>query len=81
MSESFLDTIPTLDKHLDSFFDRNADGIIEEWGLVTSNDIRRLRMKLDFLSYEVNRLVIEKSNLEKRTLDLRKTIKELEESR
>ena len=78
MSGSFLDNIPTLDSQLDNFFDRNAESIIEEWGLVTDDDLRHLKMKLDYLSYEVNRLVVEKSNLEKRALDLKSAIEDLE---
>jgi len=78
MSESFNDRLPTLDKQLDTFFDRHAEAIIEEWGLVTDDDIRHLRMKLDYLSYEVGRLVVEKGNLERRVSDLRQSIVDLE---
>lgn len=81
MSESFADSIPTFDKQLDSFFDRNAGAVIEEWGLVTDDDLRHLRMKLEFLSYEVGRLVVEKSSIEKRVLALRTAIEDLEKSR
>jgi hypothetical protein len=75
---SIADSIPTLDKQLDSFFDRNAEAVIDEWGLVTDDDLRHLKQKLEFLSYEVERLVVEKSNLEKRTSDLKLAIEELE---
>jgi len=75
---SFADTIPTFDKQLDSFFNRNAEAIIDEWGLLTDDDIRHLKQKLDYLSYEVNRLMVEKSALEKRTADLKSAIEELE---
>jgi hypothetical protein len=78
MSETLYDSIPTLDKQLDTFFDRRAEVIIEEWGLVTDDDLRHLRIKLDYLSYEVGRLVVEKSNLEKRVSDLTQSIGELE---
>ena len=81
MSASLSDRIPTLDKQLDSFFDRHAEAIIEEWNLVTDDDIRHLKMKLDYLSYEVGRLVVEKGNLEKRVSDLRQAIEDLEKQR
>jgi hypothetical protein len=75
---TFADAIPTFDKQLDSFFDRNAEAIIDEWGLLTDDDIRHLKQKLEYLSYEVNRLMVEKSTLEKRTADLKSAIEELE---
>jgi hypothetical protein len=78
MSESVIDSIPTLDRQLDNYFDRNAAAIIEEWGLVTDDDLRHLRMKLDYLSYEVGRLVVEKSSIEKRALSIKDAIVELE---
>jgi hypothetical protein len=80
MSGSVIDSIPTFDKQLDNFFDRNAGSIIEEWGLVTDDDLRHLRRKIDYLSYEVGRLVVEKNNIEKRTLAIRSAIEELERS-
>lgn len=75
---SVIESIPTLDSQLDNYFDRQAGAIIEEWGLVTDDDLRHLRMKLDYLSYEVNRLVVEKSNLQRRTMALKTAIEELE---
>ncbi len=78
VSGSFLDSIPTLDSRLDTFFDQHAESIIEEWGLLTTDDLHHLKMKLDFLSYEVDRLVVEKKNLEKRTAELKSAIEDLE---
>lgn len=78
MSGSVADSIPTFDKKLDNFFDRNAGAIIEEWDLITDDDISHIQRRLDYLSYEVNRLVISKSNLEKRALNLKNSIEELE---
>lgn len=78
MSGSFVDSIPTFDKKLDSFFDRNSEAIIEEWGLVTDDDLRHMKLKLEFLSYEVNRLMVEKTGLEKRTAELKTAIEDLE---
>jgi len=78
MSESFVDSIPNFDKHIDSFFERNAEAIIDEWELVTDDDLQHLRKKLDYLSYEVGRLVVEKGNFENRVLTLRSAIEDLE---
>ena len=78
MSESFVDSIPNFDKRLDSFFKQNAEAIIDEWELVTDDDLQHLRKKLDYLSYEVGRLVVEKGNFENRVLTLRSAIEDLE---
>lgn len=78
MSDSVADSIPTFDKHIDSFFDRNAGAIIEEWDLITDEDLLHIQRRLDFLSYEVNRLVISKGTIEKRVKNLREAIGELE---
>lgn len=78
MSESFVDSIPIFDKHLDSFFKRNAEAIIDEWELLTDDDLQHLRKNLNYLSYEVGRLVVEKGNLEKRVHTIRSAIEDLE---
>ena len=70
--------VPTFDRKLDSFFERNFETIIEEWGLVTETDIKGYEQKLDFLSYEVGRLFTEKDNLKKRADSIEKTISDLE---
>ena len=72
------DRIPTLDKTLDSYFDRNSEAIIEEWGLLTDADIGEYQRKLDYLSYEVGRLVTEKDLLKNRAESIEKAIAELE---
>lgn len=81
LSESVVESVPTLERQLDSFFERNAGSIIEEWGLLTDDDLRHLRMKLDYLSYEIGRLVVEGSNFEKRTIALKAALDDLERSR
>lgn len=72
------DRIPTLDKTLDSYFDRNSEAIIEEWGLLTDADIHEYQRKLDYLSYEVGRIVTEKDLLKNRAESIEKAIAELE---
>ncbi|PWR72427.1 hypothetical protein ACKUB1_02705 [Methanospirillum stamsii] len=70
--------VPTFDRKLDSFFERNFETIIDEWGLVTETDIKGYEQKLDFLSYEVGRLFTEKDNLKKRADSIEKAISDLE---
>jgi hypothetical protein len=78
MSASVAEGIPTFDKRLDTFFDRNAGAIIEEWDLITDEDLVHIQRRLDYLSYEVDRLVITKSSMEKRVQSLKAQIEELE---
>lgn len=80
-SESAFDSIPTLENQLDGYFERNAASIIEEWGLLTDDDLRQLRMKIEYLSYEVGRLAVEKNNFEKRTIALKAALDDLERNR
>lgn len=73
--------IPTFDRTLDSFFDRNFETIIEEWGFITEADIAEYERKLDYLSYEVGRLVTEKDLMKNRAEHIEKAIAELEAKR
>lgn len=70
--------VPTFDRTLDSFFDRNFESIIEEWGLITETDIKEYERKLDYLSYEVGRLYTEKDALKNRAASIEKAISDLE---
>ena len=78
MSGSVAESIPTLDRQLDSFFHRNADAIIEEWDLVTDEDLAHIQRSIDYLSHELNRLAASKNNLEKRVMNLKSAIYPLE---
>lgn len=78
ISEPYINAIPSYEKNLDSFFKRNAQLIIDEWQLVTDEDLHNLQRKLENLSYEVNRLVYEKSSFESRVVDLKSAISALE---
>ena len=75
---SISDRTPTFERTLDNYFDKNADAVIEEWGLVTKLDLAQYQRKLEFLSYEVGRLNIEKESMKKRALMIEKAISELE---
>jgi hypothetical protein len=72
------DRVATFDRTLDTYFDQNAGSIVEEWGLITDADIKEYARKLDYLSYEVGRLVTEKDLLKNRADSIQKTITDLE---
>ncbi|HOJ96058.1 MAG TPA: hypothetical protein PK024_04370 [Methanospirillum sp.] len=71
-------SVPTFERTLDSYFERNMDSIIEEWGLITEADLNEYARKLEYLSYEVGRLYAEKDLLKKRAEGIEKSIKKLE---
>lgn len=72
------ENLPTFDRVLDSYFDRNSEAIMQEWGLITDADIQEYQRKLEYLSYEVGRLVTEKDLLKNRADSIGKAITELE---
>ncbi len=77
-SEDFANSMPTFDKSIESYFERNIDMIIEEWGLITGSDLDNLGKKIEFLSYEVGRLSAERSTMNIRVNKLKAEITELE---
>ncbi|NLV28247.1 MAG: hypothetical protein GXY48_14000 [Methanomicrobiales archaeon] len=70
--------VPTFDRKIDTYFDKNFQTIIDEWGLITEADIREYERRLDHLSYEVGRLYAEKDTLKKRADSIGKAISDLE---
>ena len=72
------DLVPTFDRTLDSYFERNFESIIEEWGLITEADLSEYVRRLEFLSYEIGRLQAGKDLLMNRASAIEKSIKELE---
>jgi len=79
MTGSVATSIPTFDRQLDNFFEKNASAIIDEWDLITDEDLSHIQRRLEHLSYEVNRLVISKDVIEKRVQKLSSMIGKLEE--
>ncbi len=71
-------SVPTFDRVLDSYFERNMESVIEEWGLITEGDLHEYERKLEYLHYEVERLHAEKDNLKKRVEGIEQAIKKLE---
>ena len=72
--------IPTFDKSLDLYFDRNFAAIIEEWDLVTETDLHRLEGRLARVSDEISGLYAGKMTIESRAKQLDEVISHLEES-
>ena len=72
--------IPTFDKSLDQYFDRNFAAIIEEWDLVTDSDLYKLEARLATVSDEISGLYAGKMNLEGRAKKLDGLISSLEKS-
>jgi hypothetical protein len=75
---SFGDKSPSFERTLDSYFDRNSEAVLEEWGLLTDSDLAQYQRKLEFLSYEVERLYAEKDSMKTRVSSIENAIKELE---
>ena len=72
--------IPTFDKSLDLYFDRNFAAIIEEWDLVTDSDLHKLEIRLASVSDEISSLYAGKMSLEGRAKKLDDQISALEKS-
>jgi chromosome segregation ATPase len=73
--------MPTFDKSLDRYFDAHFSAIIEEWGLLTTQDLQHLEGRLSAVSLEIDRLTGARNSLEERARDLEREIAALEESR
>lgn len=58
--------IPTFTRALDNYFDAHFEGIIEEWHLLTTNELSGLEKRLDLVTEEIDKLYNKKSVLEKR---------------
>lgn len=72
--------IPTLDKSLDAYFDRNFALIIEEWDLLTDSDLRQMEGRLASVTSDISALCTEKIILEKRIERLDDLVASLERS-
>ena len=75
---SLEDKSPSFERTLNSYFDRNSEAVIEEWGLLTDSDLAQYQRKLEYLSYEVERLYTEKESMKNRVSGIEKAIKDLE---
>jgi len=72
--------IPTFDKSLDVYFDKNFAAVIEEWNLLTDSDLTRLENRFAAVSNEISSLYAGKAAVEMRVKNLEGLITELEKS-
>ncbi len=72
--------VPTFDKSLDSYFDQHFAAIIEEWELVTENDLETLANRLTRITDEISSLYAGKAAIEARVQRLDDMITSLERS-
>jgi hypothetical protein len=70
--------IPTMDKSLDTYFDKNMEAIIEEWGLLVENDLLELERKVTKVTEQVNEVYNQKNVLGDRVAKLDAVISRLE---
>jgi hypothetical protein len=70
--------LPTFDRSLDVYFDRKFSSIIEEWELLTDDDLHQLEGRLAAVTVEIDGLYTAKGLLEKRIKNLDTLISSLE---
>ncbi|MCX6698944.1 MAG: hypothetical protein NTV68_03295 [Methanomicrobiales archaeon] len=70
--------LPTMDKSLDTYFDKNMEAIIEEWGLLVENDMLDLERRVNEVTTEINQLYDHKDVLGGRVKKLDAVISNLE---
>jgi uncharacterized protein YjbJ (UPF0337 family) len=67
-----------MDKSLDTYFDKNMEAIIEEWGLLVENDMLELERRVNKVTGEINQLYSQKDVLNERVTKLDTLISRLE---
>jgi len=70
--------LPTMDKSLDAYFDKNMEAIIEEWGLLVENDLLDLERRVNKVTSEINQLYNNKDVISDRVKKLDSVISNLE---
>ena len=70
--------VPTMDRSLDTYFDKNMEAIIEEWGLLVENDLIDLERRLNRATEQVTRLGQRKDRMNERIAGLDALISRLE---
>jgi hypothetical protein len=77
--QGYLDQkLPTMDRSLDTYFDKNMEAIIEEWGLLVENDILDLQRRINKVTADINQLDNNKKVLSERVTKLDAFISNLE---
>lgn len=70
--------LPTMDKSLDKYFDKNMEAIIEEWGLLVENDMLNLERRINKVTAEINKLYDHKEVIRDRVTRLDTVISKME---
>jgi len=70
--------LPTMDKSLDTYFDKNMGAIIEEWGLLVENDMLELERRVNQVTTEIDQLYDHKDVISERVTKLDGIITKLE---
>ena len=70
--------LPTMDKSLDTYFDKNMEAIIEEWGLLVENDMLELERRVNKVTTEIDQLYNHKGVISERVAKLDVLITNLE---
>ena len=72
------DNLPTMDKTLDTYFDKNMEAIIQEWGLLVEDDLLDLERRVNKVTEQVNSVYNQKRVLSDRVMKLEAMISKLE---
>ncbi|HVP94234.1 MAG TPA: hypothetical protein VMS89_03590 [Methanoregulaceae archaeon] len=72
------DNLPTMDKSLDTYFEKNMEAIIQEWGLLVENDLLDFERRLNKVTDQVDHLYKQKNVLNERVARLDAQISKLE---
>jgi hypothetical protein len=80
LSGTIESKIPTFEKSLDVYFDKNFAAVIEEWNLLTDSDLARLENRFASISNEISLLYAGKTSVEMRVKKLEGLITDLEKS-
>ncbi|MDD1716186.1 MAG: hypothetical protein LUQ01_04230 [Methanolinea sp.] len=80
LPSSIEEMLPTMDKRLSNYFEGRRDALLEEWGILTRNDLDGMEMRLDRLSMEIGKMETSGKNLKARAGALDFELQELERS-
>jgi hypothetical protein len=72
------ENLPTMDKSLDTYFDKNMASIIQEWGLLVEDDLLDLERRVNKVTEQVNQVYKQKQVLNDRVAKLEALISRLE---
>jgi len=70
--------LPSMDRSLDAYLDKNFEAIIEEWGLLREDDMIEIERRLNHVTEEINRLSAERTGIVDRAGELEVLVSRLE---